>query len=109
MSSLVLKHLPLLEVLSKVNSKSRKKIIETCDLKLTEAIIECIFNVLRNNIQLEKSDVKKLRRHKKTLHQLVCPSKKLNKKKTLMIQSGGSFLPLILTPIVSYFLDKIVS
>lgn len=106
MSSLVLKQLPLLEVLTKVNSASRKEIIKSCDLKLTEAIVECIFNVLRKNIQLEKSHINKLRKHKKTLRQLANPKQRLNKKKNLMIQSGGSFLPLILAPIVSYFLDK---
>lgn len=105
----MLKQLPLLEILTKVNSKSRKKIIKSCDLQLTEAILECVFNVLRQNIQLEKTHMNKLRKHKKTLRKLVNSKQKLNKKRDLLIQSGGSFLPIILTPIVSYFLDKIAS
>lgn len=109
MSSLVLKQLPLLELLSKVNKKSRTKILKYCDLKLTEAIIECIFNFLNKNIKLDEKDVKKLVKHKKILRNLASPKYKVEKKQNLMIQSGGSFLPILLTPIVSYLFDQIVS
>lgn len=109
MSSLVLKQLPLLELLTKVNGKSRKKILKCCDLELIEAIAECIFNVLKENVELDKKCVKKLRKHKTTLRRLVNPKQKLNKKRNAIVQSGGSFLPLILTPVVSYLFDKIIS
>lgn len=109
MSSLVLKQLPLLELISKVNKNSRTKILKYCDLKLTEAIVECVFNVLNNNVQLERNHVNKLKKYKKILRELANPKHKVKKKQNLMIQSGGSFLPLILTPIVSYLFDKIVS
>lgn len=106
MSSLVIKQLPLLELLTKVNAQSRKKILRHCDSELTEAIIECVFNVLKKNIQLKPNQIKKLRRHKNTLRQIIHPKKKLNKRK-IIIQSGGSFLPLLLTPVVSYLFEKI--
>lgn len=109
MSSLVIKQLPLLELLTKVNAKSRKKILKHCDSELTEAIVECVFNVLRKNIELEKTHITKLRRHKSTLRQIGNPYQNLNKKRNLMVQSGGSFLPILLTPIVSYLFDKIIS
>lgn len=109
MSSLVLKQLPLLELLTKVSSDSRKKILKHSDLELTEAIIECIFNVIKKNIDLENARMKKLRRHKTTISHLINPKKKLENKRKLMLQSGGSFLPLILTPVVSYLIDKIIS
>lgn len=107
MSSLVLKQLPLLEILTKANTQSRKKILKHCDSELTEAIIECIFNVLKKNIQVEPSHIKKLRRHKKILREIVHPKQNLNKKRNLIIQSGGSFLPLLLTPVVTYLFEKI--
>lgn len=108
MSSLVLKQLPLLELLTKVNGKSRKKILKCCSLELIEAIAECIFNVLQKNIRLEKSRIKKLRKHKTTLRRLVKPEHMLSKKRNEIIQSGGSFLPLILAPVVSYLFEKIM-
>lgn len=109
MSSLVIKQLPLLELLTKVNKNSRAKILKYHDLKLIEAIVECIFNVLRNNVQLERKHVKKLQRHKKILRELASPKHKLEKKQNILVQSGGSFLPIILSPIVSYLFDKIIS
>lgn len=81
MSSLVLKQLPLLELLTKVNGKSRQKILKCCDLDLIEAIAECIFNVLRKNIQLKKTHINKLKKHKTTLRRLVNPKNKLNRKR----------------------------
>lgn len=92
-----------------MNCKSRKKILKCCDSELTEAIAECIFNVLRENVKLEEKRIKKLRKHKKTLRKLGDPEENLNKKKKIIIQSGGSFLPLLLTPVVSYLFDKIIS
>lgn len=107
MSSLVIKQLPILEVLSKVNKKSRTKILKYCDLKLTEAIIECIFNVLRKNVEFERKRVKKLVKYKNVLRRLANPRYKVKNKQKLIIQSGGGFLPIILSPIVSYFSEEI--
>lgn len=109
MSSLVVKQLPLLEVLTKVKKESRNKILKNCNIKLTEAIVECVFNILRNNVVLSQKHVEKMKKYKNTLRELSNPKKKLNKKRDVIIQSGGNFLPIILTPIVSYLLDKIVS
>lgn len=107
MSSLILKQLPLLEILAKVKKNSRTKILKHCDSKLTEAIIECIFNVLRNNVRLEQKRVKKLRKYKNILRKIANPKNKVKSKQKLIIQSGGAYLPIILTPIVSYLFDHI--
>lgn len=66
MSSLIIKQLPLLEVLTKVNDKSRKKILNCCDQRLTEAIVECVYNVLRNNVKISQKRVEKLKKYKNT-------------------------------------------
>lgn len=109
MSSLVIKQLPLLELLTKVNKKSRTKILKHSDLKLTEAIIECIFNVLKKNVQLEHKRVKRLTKYKNVLRKLANPKHKVKSKQKLIVQSGGAFLPIVLAPIVSYLFDKIIS
>lgn len=99
----------MLEVLTKVNEKSRKKILKYIDLKLTEAIVECVFNVLKNNVEISQTEVKKLKKYKKTLRDLANPKKDLKKKRNLIVQSGGNFLPIVLAPIVSYLFDEIIS
>lgn len=108
MSSLIIKQLPLLEVLTKVNDKSRKKILNCCDQRLTEAIVECVYNVLRNNVKISQKRVEKLKKYKNTLRHLANPKNNIGKKRNLIVQSGGSFLPILLAPIVSYLFDKIV-
>lgn len=109
MSSLVIKQLPFLELLTKVNKNSRSKILKYCDLKLIEAIVECVFNVLKNNVQLKQKRVKRLTKYKNVLRKLASPKREVKSKQKLIIQSGGSFLPIVLEPIVSYLIDKIIS
>lgn len=109
MSSLVIKQLPLLEVLTKVNKKSRTKILKHSDLKLIEAIVECVFNVLRNNVQLEQKRVKRLTKYRNVLRKLASPERAVKSKQKVIIQSGGEFLPIVLEPIVTDLIDKIIS
>lgn len=110
MSECVLKNLPLLEKLAKAKPAERKKILESASLKLVKSIIECIENVLKGIVKLKKECMKKLKRHKKILRQIyTAGSKQLKHKKTLLIQSGGSFLPLLLTPIISILADKLLN
>lgn len=109
MSSLIIRQLPLLELLTKVNPKSREKILKNSDLNLIRAIVECVFNVLKKNVQLSEKRIGKLKKFKGTLRRLGNSKDNINKKKKLIVQSGGSFLPILLHPIVSYIFDKITS
>lgn len=108
MSSLIIKQLPLLELLTKVNSESRRKILKNCNSNLIKAIVECVRNVLKKNVQLEAKRVKKLEVYKKTLRNIANSKKNIKGQKKLIVQTGGSFLPLLLTPIVSYLFDQIL-
>lgn len=109
MSSLVIRQLPLLEVLAKVKSKSRKFFLKNCELTLIKAIIECVHNVLKKNVLLEESRIKKLKKHKKTLRDLANANNTLKHKKKVILQSGGNFLPVLLRPIVSYLFDQLAN
>lgn len=109
MSSLIIKQLPLLELLTKVNVKSRKKILNNCDSNLIKAITECVFNVLRKNVQLTQKRIDKLKKYKGTLRKLANSKKNIKEKKKIIVQKGGNFLPLLLSPIVSYLLEKIIT
>lgn len=109
MSSLIIHQLPLLELLTKANAQSRKKILVNCDDNLIKAIVECVHNVLKNNIEFKPERIKRLKKHKKTLRQIGhSPHKNINTHKKLIVQSGGSFLPILLAPIVSYLFEQIL-
>lgn len=110
MSSLVIRQLPLLELLTKVNADSRKKILKFSDIKLIEAIVECVFNVLKQNVQLKKNRIEQLKKYKATLRRIAKPgNKNIKQKKKLIVQSGGHFLPILLAPIVSYLFEKLLN
>lgn len=109
MSSLVIRQLPLLELLTKVGEDSRKKILKYGDQKLIEAIVECVYNVLNKNVQMTQNRIEQLKKHKSALRRIAkSGNKNIKHKKKLIVQSGGSFLPILLTPIVSYLFDRLV-
>lgn len=109
MSSLIVEQLPLLELLTKVKDRSRKKILEHSDLKLIKAIVECVYNVLKRNVLLKQKRVQRLKKYKKTLRNLANPKKSIKQKKKFIVQSGGSFLPILLQPIVSFLFDQLTN
>lgn len=97
----VRKHLPLLELVQVAKPKLRKSIILHCDLDLIKTIDECIFNTLHGNIPLADSEKEKLKKFKSILRKILSTKGGLNKKRKVISQHGGSFLPPLLEPIVA--------
>lgn len=103
------KHLPVLQIVQSVKPKLRKSIILHCDLDFIKAIDECIFNTLNGNLPLKDTELKKIKKFK-TILRKVLKTKGRNKKREIISQNGGSFLPSLLAPIVaaglSHFANK---
>lgn len=97
----VKKHLPLLKLLKESPSSLRHKIIRYSDLDLINTICECVYNSLKGNIPLKKREVSKLRKFKKVLRKIFKADGGLKKTQKIIIQSGGAFLPALLSPIVT--------
>lgn len=95
------KHLPLLQIVQTAKPKLRKTILLNCGLDLIKTIDECIFNTLNGNIRLSDSEKKNLKKFKGVLRKVLKVKGGLNKKKKIITQSGGSFLPTLLQPIVA--------
>lgn len=106
----VKKHLPVLQLVQKAKPKLRKSILLNCELDFIKTIIECIYNTLKGNINLTDSEKKKLKKFKSTLRKILETKGGLTKKRKVISQNGGAFLPFLLAPIVaagiSQFLDK---
>lgn len=101
MSEVVIKCLPILELLSQVNKTSRIKILKGANLALIKAIVECVFNVLEGNVELKALELRKLKKYKNELREISKPGRNYTLKKKVIIQSGGGFLPTLLIPIVT--------
>lgn len=101
MSSLVKKQAPLLHLLVSAKPNLRKDILKGASSQLILSIVECAFNVLNGRVNLNKKQLLKLSKHKKILRNIIEKKHKLVKRKQIINQSGGGFLPALLIPILS--------
>lgn len=108
MSQYVVEQLPLLQLLINVNDKTRKNILKTADFALITAIAECIHNALQGNLNIPKEKISKLKKHKKVLRKIRSSDNEWLNKKKLIVQSGGSFLPILLPSVISFVLDRLL-
>lgn len=97
----VKKHLPVLKLIQEAPPKLRYRILRHSDLKIIKTIYECIYNTLMGNISLTKSEIIKLKQFKKILREILHTDGGLKEKRRLILQSGGSFLPTLLEPIIT--------
>jgi len=80
--------------------KSREALIKKASSDNIDALSEVALNVLKGNLELSKTEKKKLQRHKKKLRVLGRRNISVKRKKSFLVQEGG-FLPLMLTPFLS--------
>lgn len=108
MSKCVIKNLPALKTLALAPPKLRRLILESGNLQLIKAIVECIENVLKGNIPIEEGSFKKLKKHKSALRAVSNSPNKLSHKKKVIIQKGGAFLPALLLPVITVLAEKLL-
>lgn len=107
MSQCVFTQLPILDKLSKASPTVRRKLLKAANTRLIRSIVECIHNVMKGNLRLERACMEKLRKYKNTLRSLNKVGQKFKEKKRIIIQTGGSFLPALLSPIIGILINKI--
>lgn len=108
MSRCVITHLSKLKELSKATPKNRRKLLEKANLDLIKSIVECVENVLKGNVTLKKKCKEKLSRYKTILRKIFSSENKLRAKKKLIVQNGGSFLPALLTPVITILAEQLM-
>lgn len=93
---LAIEHKDYLKVLSKSKSKKRREhLIDAGSTNEIKSILECIENIMSGHVQLSASDLKKLKRYKKTLRFLCLRCRKQDEKRAVLKQRGG-FLQFLL-------------
>lgn len=99
-------HKELLSALHKLKPKHRVALLKSCSKEELNCICECIHNVLQGKVPIEEKDIYKLKKYKYLLRKLL--RKGTNKlRKTIIIQKGGAFLPIILGSILSTLLGSL--
>lgn len=96
----LLRHLAILKRLRSMrNPQQIGAAVKNASPNLIKCLVDCCHNVSCGNIPVGKKTIKQLRRHKKTIRQILNRKAKAKRKRQLLSQSGG-FLPLLLAPII---------
>lgn len=105
MSRSVRNNADLLRALAKLKSKQRIALLKTVDNKFVHCLCECVHNTLNGRVPLTGEQKKALSRHKRVLRRLLKRGESIKKKKQILLQKGGAFLPFLLSPLLSAVLS----
>jgi len=101
MSRRVRKNYHHLKVLSTSKPHQAKALLKVADDDLIQSICECVYNVLRTTVPINRRKKQQLLKFKKPLLTLVDKQTPLIKKRDVLVQKGGNFLPLLLPTVLS--------
>ena len=104
------KNLALIGAFCHADKKHRAAITRAADKSLVKCICECVLNILHGVVKLSASEKRRLSKHKHALRKLSHSSGNddWRTKKRVIIQNGGSFLPILLASLVSTLISKII-
>lgn len=108
MSKRIISHLPKLKSLINLTPRKRRDLLEKANLQFIKSIVECIENVMSGNIQLKRECKQKLKKYQAILRKIFNSENKLKKKKEIIVQNGGAFLPALLVPVISILADRLL-
>lgn len=91
--------LSVIKPINKMSPKKRKQFIDCCDRETLNCICECAKNILRGNITLSPSQLKKLKKHKSAIRKIVLKKTSLGTKRRIL-QTGG-FISALIGPAIS--------
>jgi hypothetical protein len=77
----------------------RRSIIQNAPQDLINALCECIYNLLKGNVNLNESEKQKLSSYKKAMRKILNRIS-LKERKKILIQKGG-FLEILLPSVIS--------
>ena len=96
MSDRTRKYLPILKQIQRLGEKAKKQFIKKCDREFIDCVRECAKNVIKGNVPLKPTQLRRLRRERSNVR--VLASKKTSLKKKRRILQKGGFLGALLPP-----------
>lgn len=104
------KHRAILRALYHLNTEQRGALLRKADPKLVRYICECALNILSGSVRLNERQRAHLRKYASLLRRLADPSRRLNTKKKILVQTGGgAFLTALLAPLLGTVLTSLVT
>lgn len=96
-TSLVKKHRNFLSFISKISSvKKRKQVLSLADKGEICAIVECVYNILRGNVNITKKAKIEIGKFRSIMRKLISRKLSHKQRKTILLKNANSLLPSIL-------------
>jgi len=97
--------LPELRRVRKLKPSSQKKFVCTCDKEILYTICEVLKNIIKRRVPVKPAQLKKIRRHRKSLSALVLKKTSLKQKRKILQKGGvlGALLPAIVSVLGNLF------
>jgi len=90
-----------LRAICRCKGKQRKRLLQKASGGVIRTIAQVAKNTINGNIPLSPHQKARLRRHKRTLRALSLAKSSIKRRRKILLQKGGAFLPLLLAPILS--------
>jgi hypothetical protein len=99
-----------LRYLHNASLKRRKQLLKTASPEELKALCECAFNIIRKHVSLTAKQLTQIRKpkNKKLIYQLADKRIPLERKRKLVVQSGGFFPLALLAPIIASFVGGVI-
>ena len=105
------KHLPFMNIFPKLSRASRKSLLQKdASNELVDAVCEICLNVIKSNVCMTEAQKIRLSRYKNIIRTLGSKNKSpahRKRKRNILVQKGGSFLPLLFT-LVTPFITRLL-
>lgn len=90
------------------HKKLRSAILKKGGNELITCLCECGLNIIKGHVPLTKAQFKKLKRLRRPLQQIANKKISLKKKRRVLEQKGGFFLPSLLAPIIGVLAKSVL-
>lgn len=94
--------------LKDASPKLSKAILQNGPDSLIEVIIEIAENILEGRLQISRQKKDSLEKYKNVLRTLSSPKSSIKKSRKVLIQKGGSVLPMLLATVLGSIIEKIL-
>ena len=98
MSERTRRYLPLLKQINRLGDRAKRQFVKKCDREFLDCVSECAKNVIKGNVPLKPTQLRRLRGERKNVRALASKRTSL-RKKTRILQKGG-FLAALLPPVL---------
>jgi hypothetical protein len=103
------KHLYDLHLLNEASPRQKKALLEQSPASLVRAVCQCCDFVLKGDVQIDRNQFHKLKRHRKQVRQLAGKGNLKTKRQLLVRHQKGGFLGALLGPLIAPIIGGITS